>query len=213
MWKIPPFAFNIISPQGAVTGVNTDSFYISVNTVPVDTTQPFKPIKTVRQVSVSWKDYIWYIILGALIVLAIFAIVYYIRESRKKPAAPLPPRPKETPYETAIKALRKMEEEKAWQNGEIKQYYTALTDILREYIERQFQVPAMELTTDELLQNIKPVTILNQQKDTLRAVLTTADLVKFAKMHPGQEEHYDCLRRAIDIVEWTKPKPKEGEDK
>jgi hypothetical protein len=212
-WTIPALPFTIIPANPEDTAslfATTDSLLINVNTVPVDTTKPFNPIKSIRAVKLSWLDYIGYILLGAGVVILILLIVYLIRKRRKRPASPLPPRPKETPYEAAIRALKKMEEDKIWQQTDIKTYYTQVTDVLREYLEKQFSIPAMELTTDELMQQIKPVTILSQQKDTLQKVLSEADLVKFAKMQPTQEEEYFCLRHVIDIVEWTKPKPKEA---
>jgi hypothetical protein len=64
----------------------------------------------------------------------------------------------------------------------------------------------MEQTSDELLQKIKPITKLNQQKNNLQYILQTADLAKFAKLQPVQEDHEASMRKAYEILEWTKPK-------
>lgn len=206
-WKIPAFDFKVIPAAGAQTPsvLSTDSLFITVNTVPVDTTQPFKPIKDIRFVRIPWTSYLGYILAG----LAILALVIWlIRRRKPEPAAPaVKAAPSAPPYELALKALRELEAEKLWQNNEVKMYYTRLTDILRNYFEKQFGVSAMEQTTGELLQNIKNVTQLNQQKDNIEYILSTADLAKFAKQQPMPSEHQDCMKRALDIVEWTKPRP------
>jgi hypothetical protein len=70
----------------------------------------------------------------------------------------------------------------------------------------------MEQTSDELLENIKPVTRLNQQRNNLQYILQTADLAKFAKLQPQPEEHESCMKKAYEIIEWTKPAPEKEEN-
>lgn len=212
-WNLPALKFDVLS-NGAVTdSAFTDSLLIDVGTVEVDTTKAFKPIKAVRSVPWSFWDYWLYFAIGISgIIIGIGLFVYFRSRPKKevlKPAAPAVP-----PYEVALLALRQLKEEKLWQQGDVKQYYTRITDILRAYFEQQFNIPALEQTSEELLQHIKPVTILNQQRDRLRDLLTIADLAKFAKLTPTPEEHERALSQAFEIVEWTKPaveKAKESE--
>ncbi|HVB03479.1 MAG TPA: hypothetical protein VNE41_07140 [Chitinophagaceae bacterium] len=203
LWKIPGFAFRMIPGNGVLT---TDSLYLMVNTVPVDTTRPFRPIKAIREVPFNIMDYLLYILVGlATVVVLVLFILYLIR--RKRPERPPPPpAAKEKPDETAFKALKKLESEKLWQQNLVKNYYTRLTDILRVYLEDQFSIPAMEQTTDELMHHIRNITIVSQQKDNLQIILDMADLVKFAKMQPMAADHEQCMKRALEIVDWTRPK-------
>lgn len=212
-WNLPALKFDVLS-NGAVTdSAFTDSLLIDVGTVEVDTTKAFKPIKAVRSVPWSFWDYWLYFAIGISVILIGIGLFVYFRSRPKKevlkPTAPAVP-----PYEVALLALRQLKEEKLWQQGDVKQYYTRITDILRAYFEQQFNIPALEQTSEELLQHIKPVTILNQQRDRLRDLLTIADLAKFAKLTPTPEEHERALSQAFEIVEWTKPaveKAKESE--
>lgn len=208
-WKIPAFSFGIVSGDSAVTSpaLTTDSLFITVNTVPVDTTKPFKPIKQILSVPFNILAY-WPFILGGIIVLAILVWLIFFKKKKRieKPEKIIPQDP---PYEQAIKNLHALEEEKLWQHHEVKLYYTRLTDILRNYIQRQFGVNAMEQTSDELLQKIKPITKLNQQKNNLQYILQTADLAKFARLQPQPEEHEASMKKAYEMVEWTKPKEEE----
>ena len=208
-WKIPAFSFGIVSGDSTVTSpaFMTDSLFITVNTVPVDTTKPFKPIKQILNVPFNILAY-WPFILGGTIALVILIWLIFFKKKKKteKPEKTLPQDP---PYEQAIKNLHALEEEKLWQHHEVKLYYTRLTDILRYYIQRQFGINAMEQTSDELLQKIKSVTKLNQQKNNLRYILQTADLAKFARLQPQPEEHEASMKKAYEMVEWTKPKEEE----
>jgi hypothetical protein len=210
-WKIPAFDFRIVSGDTAAQppSLQTDSLLIQVNTVPVDTAKPFRPIKEIRGVPFNILAY-WPYILGALILLAILAYFIFFRKKRvvKKPEKKIPQEP---PYDQALKSLHVLEEEKLWQQNKVKTYYTRLTDILRLYIERQYGINAMEQTSDELLQRIKPITKLNQQQNNLRYILQTADLAKFAKLQPSADEHEGSMRKAYEVLEWTKPREEEKE--
>jgi len=210
-WEIPPMRFEVFSganttPDSAVTL----PIGVDVNTVAVDTTKAFKPIKAVQGVPWSIWDYWLYLLIGAAAVLIIGGLIWYFRTRPKK--EPVVKGPTVTPYEIAIADLKSLKEEKVWQQGDIKQYYTRLTDILRTYFEHQFNIAALEQTSEELLQNIKPVTKLNQQRDKLRSLLSIADLAKFAKLQPTADEHEACMQKAEEILEWTKPKTGPAEE-
>lgn len=203
-WELPPMKFEVFSvTDGSYDSVFTDPIFIDVNTVAVDTTKAFKPIKPLRSVSWNLLDY-WPFLLGGMLLIALIVLYFVFWRKRKPAAAPEPPKPSKLPYQLAVEQLEQLGREKTW-NTDVKLYYTQLTDILRLYFEQQFHIAALEQTSAELLQNIKPVTVLNQQRDKLQNILVLADLAKFAKLQPSPQEHEDCLQKAIAIVEWTKP--------
>lgn len=208
-WEIPSFSFRVKSGDTTIAPPTliTDSLAVLVNTIPVDTAKPFEPIKQIRSVPFNILAY-WPYLLGSLIILLLLVYFIFIKKKKIK-LIPEKVIAQEPPYEQAMKSLQLLEKEKLWQHNEVKIYYTRLTDILRIYIERRFQVNAMEQTSDELLKRIKPVTKLNQQHDNLRYILHTADLAKFAKLQPLPEEHERSMQKAYEIVEWTKPKPED----
>ena len=204
-WDIPSLRFDVVQNNGGITdSAFSGSLWVDVNTIEVDTTKAFKPIKAVRGVQWSFWDYWLYFAIGiSVLIIAIGLWVYFRSKPKKvveKPAPPAVP-----PYDSALQQLQVLNAERVWQQGNVKEYYTRLTDILRVYFEKQFNIPALEQTSEELLQHIKPVTILNQQREKLRSLLTVADLAKFAKLHPSPDEHEAAMQQAIEIVEWTKP--------
>ncbi|WP_291911669.1 hypothetical protein [Chitinophaga sp. CB10] len=207
-WEIPAMRFEVLQNNSSLAdSLYTQPVGIDVGTVAVDTTKAFKPIKSV--VAAPWRiwDYWMEITGGMLLVLIIIGIIWYLR-TRKK-SVPEVPTPTVTPYELAMQQLKALKEDKVWENGDVKGYYTRLTDILRTYFEHQFGIAALEQTSEELLQNIKPVTKLNQQRDKLRSILAVADLAKFAKLQPSADEHLTCMQKAEEILEWTRPKAEE----
>lgn len=152
------------------------------------------------------QDYLNYILLGVLILLVLIGIcvaIYLYRKKKKdgyffKPEVVLPP------HIVALMALDKIKDEKIWQRGRDKEYYTELTDILRKYIEGRFGIAAFEKTSDEILlamkQNLETETSVN----TLSQVLKLSDLVKFAKYTPLPDENDLSLMNTSLFINQTK---------
>lgn len=203
LFKVPPFQFTVISPSTGATLLTTDSFLVSVSTVAVDTSQPFKGIKNIIAVKTDWREYLPWII-G--VVLALVALFFIIKKLTKKKETPAPiDVPQESLYQRTTRLLDSLDHKKLWQSGAVKQYYVELTDILRGYIEERFKTPAMELTTDELLTNTHNHKEMSKHYDELSQILTTADLAKFAKAQPLPFEHTQALEQTRKFVEATKP--------
>jgi hypothetical protein len=96
--------------------------------------------------------------------------------------------------------------EKLWQQGKVKLFYSRLTDIIRQYIELRYQVPAMEQTTDQIVGDFsRRALVAGPVQKELQDLLELADLVKFAKWHPMAEEHEQAQQSAYDFILRTKP--------
>ncbi|MCF6224011.1 MAG: hypothetical protein L3J34_09830 [Flavobacteriaceae bacterium] len=181
----------------------TDSVIINVATVAVDTIkQPMFNIKTIQNEPYVFSDYLNYFwgILAFLIVIA--TILYFI--FRKKPTqeevlAKIPP------FDRAKQRLVELDGKKLIKQNRIKPYYVELTDIVRTFIEREMHIPALESTTDELMETITDFnesSHLNIPKETLgklKRLLQEADLVKFAKSKPLLNE-IELHRNDAEII-------------
>jgi hypothetical protein len=192
----------------------TDSLLINVATVAVDTTKIKKfPIKSIKSEPYTFDDFKIYIylLLAALAIIGFWIYWFVIRKRKEEEEEPtykaLPP------YEEAIYRLNELDEKQLWQNNQVKEYYSELTEIVRGYIERELKVPALEKTTDEVLEMLKDFkdadVILTSQEtiDKLKSLLREADLVKFAKSKPLAPEIEEDRKDAQDIVGNLKPKP------
>ena len=192
----------------------TDSLLVNVATVATDTTKikkyPIKSIKKEPYIFDDFKIYI-YLLIAALIIIG-FWIYYFVIRKRKidkdEPTYKTLP-----PYEEAIYKLNELDEKLLWQNNKVKEYYSELTDIVRGYIERELKVPALEKTSDEIIDMLKDfhdASAITTNKTTiqkLKDLLREADLVKFAKSKPLAPEIEEDRRDAEEVLHNLKPKP------
>lgn len=203
-FTIPSFAF-YATTAAATDTLRTDSFKLTVQTVAVDTTQPYKNIKSIVSVKTSWTDNLQLIGgIALLIVIAVIATIYIIQNRKKKGATPVP-EVVETDQEKALRLLDELVQKHLWENGQVKEYYTELTDVIRSYIEARFSTPAMELTTDEILSNVSKRRDMYPYLSALSSILHTADLAKFAKANPTPLEHAQAIDAARAFILDTKP--------
>lgn len=143
-------------------------------------------------------------LIGLILLVALVYLIYYLIKNRKKEIVEEDKLSAIPPYELAISGLDKVKQEKLWQQGRHKEYHSELTDVLRVYIEGVFDLPAMEMTSDEILSYLKDMNSDNKQVYSyLKQILYLADLVKFAKWNVGQDEHELSLKNAYSFVNET----------
>ena len=202
-----------IAPLPFVSGDDTVwSEGLTLNVVQpfeMDTTDmAITDIKGVYKAPIWWWGIFRWVLLALLLAgvgVAGYYLITYLqnrkREEQGNEAITIPLRPAE---EVALEKLDAIKEKKIWQQGQVKEYYTQLTDVVREYIARRFEVSSVEQTSDETLRDIRP--LLSERKDLydqLRKMLTLADLVKFAKWSTTPDENELSLRNAYTFVKET----------
>lgn len=185
-YAIPPFTFEIDGNR-----VSTRAFLFTVTGVEVDTTKGIHDIRDIYEVSLGWRDYVseyWPYAAGAAAVLAaiIAAILVYRRMRERASARPKVEEPvvRKAPHLLAIEALERIRQERLYANDKAKQYYTEITDALRDYIEAVFDMPAHELTSAQILSRLRYADLPKGEMQKLRSLLNLADMVKFAKEKP-----------------------------
>jgi hypothetical protein len=192
----------------------TDSLLVNVATITIDTTKVKKfPIKAIKAEPYTYDDFIIYIyiLIAALVIIGFWIYWFVIRKRKEEVEEPtyraLPP------YDEAIFKLNELDEKLLWQNNQVKEYYSELTEIVRGYIERELKVPALEKTTDEIvetLQDFNDAETIETSKETikkLKKLLREADLVKFAKSKPLALEIEEDRKDAELVIHNLKPKP------
>ncbi len=202
-YAIPPFILEIDGRE-----VRTEAFLLTVETVEVDTTKGIYDLRDIYEVFPNWRDYInayWPYAAGALILFAIIvATVVLILHFRAKKAARIPvapPAPKRPAHELVLEALEKVQREKDYLRKRTKQYHTDITDALRDYIEAVFHLPAHELTSGQILSKLRYTDLPKGQMQELKTILSMADMVKFAKEVPSNEDNERSVAMAIAFVQ------------
>ena len=194
---LPSLAF--ITMQG--DSFYSDSIAIAFLEVPLDTTNAIFDIKQPREVPFNFAEaqpYIW----GGFGLLLLIALVYFfIRKFAKNPT---------TKEEVVVLIPCEIEAQEALQNlkskayiekGLVKNHYVELTEILRHYFDRQFEIDTLESTTDETLALLKDHNLEAKLLEQITDLLVEADLVKFAKSTPDTRTSNNYMERSFTIVE------------
>ena len=204
-----------IEPLAFVSGDDT----VWSESLMLNVVQPFEMDSTdmaITDIKGIYKAPIWWwgILRWVLLALAIagvgvggyYLITYLRNRFGDASATDVPTEPLRPAEEVALEKLDAIREQKIWQSGQVKEYHTQLTDVVREYVARRFEVSSTEQTSDETLRAMRG--LLSDKKELyedLRKMLTLADLVKFAKWTTTPDENELSLRSAYAFVKETTP--------
>ncbi len=182
----------------------TNLFNIKVNNVTVDTLkQPMHDIKA-QIGSETDTDKLWKYLFGILFSIIAGVVAYFIVKRIQNKNLTEEDLYK-TPLEKVTKKLQLLDSKRLVLNGDVKSYYSEMTDVIRDYIEEVFEIPAKESTTSEVIQMLfqtiktKKIQLSKESINDLKRVLQTADLVKFAKSEPMMNE-IEQDRRASEVI-------------
>ena len=201
-YALPPLTLQRMSKDGVVDTLVFDSQTLMVKTMPVDTaTFVVHDIKGQIRYPVTFREVLPWIGLGlgiaALIALVVWLIIRYRRrhgeEAQKKDPA-------------HIVALRKLDNyrgNKMWAPEKQKAFYSGITDTLREYIDARYDIGAMEMTTAEIVKDMKKTDVPADLQDGLKDLFERADFVKFAKFTASDEDNAAALPFAVRFVTST----------
>jgi hypothetical protein len=207
IYQIPP-VFAEIKNENGLKRFYSDYSQLEVMRVkiaPADTaTKIFDIIKPYRAPVTVGEILPWVLIISLLGVL-IWLLIRYIRKHRKSTTGVEIIANPDPAHVIAFRELEKLREDKLWQKGEVKYYYTKLTEILRQYLENRFRVYSLELTTAETLAALLKTGFKKDGSyNQIKTVLTGADLVKFAKYNPEPSENESHFQNSWDFVLATK---------
>lgn len=207
-YPVPAFQFIIDSDT-----LSTIPSLLQVSSVPIDTTvADIKPIKDILEQPVTFREILPWLLLGIGILLIILVIILLAKKKQPK-AIVAPPEPQVVPHEWALEAMHALKAEGLWQEGNIKLYFSRLTDIFRRYIELRYKQPAMESTTDEIMDRMKLLSLDIDLTEQIRSTLILSDLVKFAKSKPVANECEQSFDVVLKFIQQTKQEiPKKEED-
>ena len=204
LYLLPPFI--AIEGQDTIFS-NQEALKVSSPDVDLDNPEEFFDIKDIWRPPFVIADY-YTLIYGVLFALFIICVVgYFIQRMQNRPekAAIEIEAPKRPPHEQAIMELKEVREQKLWQQGRNKEYYTAITDILKRYITARYDSSVLEKTSAEILEFLRYEEADKKHVyDTLKQVVQLADFVKFAKLRPLPDENDITMINANVFVEQTK---------
>lgn len=212
---IPPLTFKVTQPGSQSPQILTSQpVLLEVLNVQVDLKGDIKDIKPLIKAPYTFRDFLPWLLMLLAAGLTGFLIWFYLRKRKQnKPFIKLPAKPQKPPHIIAIEELELLKQEQVWQKGQVKEYYTRLTDILRAYFEARFGVLAAEMTSDEIMNAMKD--LLNDAAMTgdLKKLLSLSDMAKFAKAQPIAADNELSLTYARSVIMNTAPAPVTAKEK
>lgn len=203
----------VLSPTVAlkVDPVELDSTLIVLDEQEQPSDLTVHPLTDVLNIEHKMVDYVpdwiiqwgWWVLLALVLISAgIYVYMHWIRHGR----IPLIPQKKPVPpYDKAIQELTQLKEQQLWQRGSEKEYYTRLTDILREYLQGRFGINAMEMTSGQIMQALRSCAEAESSLGAMDELLKLSDFVKFAKARPLADDNERAYSDAFNFVETTRP--------
>lgn len=199
--RIPALPITLVSGTDSTT-VHTTPVPIYFKTVLQSENEEFRPLKPIFDFARAWWPYIMGLLLLGLLGWYLYRL-YQQKASEPKPK----PRPdfKPTPFvdpldqlENSLKQLRSFTFE---EEEDFKQFYINLGDAIRTYFENLYRIPALESTSREIILELEKRMVDERMISQTRKVLRQADMVKFAKFQPTEEQTEVSLSIARDFVE------------
>lgn len=214
LYYIPPITVKVDGKDyQAKTNLALKVLTVNIDTMKVDSICGFKPEMKPPFSWDDWKPVIWMVI--GLLILAALLIYVVIRLITNKPIIHrIKLRQHIAPHKVAMQKIAQIKEDNLVQSEDSKEYYTQLTDTLRQYISERFKFSAMEMTSSEIIEHLQAENDEEALRE-LRELFQTADLVKFAKYTTLINENDRNLVTAVEYInqtkieEETKPQPTE----
>jgi hypothetical protein len=204
-YRVPPFRLPYSVGEVRDTA-QTAPIWFLVNTLEPDSTvTTIHDIKMPLAEPITFAEIAPWVGGGLALALLITLLVYYIIKRKKGEPVFFNLKPAEPAYVIALRELGKIKDKKLWDTNNHKHYQSFLTDIIRNYIQGQFNISAMEQTTDETICSLKKGKYFGQKLlNDLEETLSLADLVKFAKFTPSVSENEAGLNFGFRFVNETK---------
>jgi len=191
---LPPLSVQLRSGEKLMTNP------VELLVTPTPAGNEVSDAETIRDIvrePTRWTDY-WP---WAAAALAVVILAMWFFRKKPKPVQQVAPVMIQAPaHETTLQQLAVLEQQQPWKHGKTEQFYAELSMIVRGYLERRFNVPALESTTKEILPLLKKTDFPDAQAAVLRDVLNQSDLAKFAQQTPPEQSHEKNLHNARKIV-------------
>lgn len=208
---IPPIKIQYRTKgDSPLKSVLSNSVSFNVHRMNVEIKEDIKDIKPpIRPFDFAFLIYI--LIALTIISILVYYFVYRKYLKRKQEIIIKKKEEKLLSHQLALRKLDQLEKEELWQKGFVKDYHSKITDIIREYFEKQFGLPALERTTTESLNLLSKHPQGTKVIDVTSQFFNSADLVKFAKFTPLESVNFEMMSQAKEIVKKTMSVQKESE--
>lgn len=206
--KIPALRLDVDTPEGLRRLEIPEQELRVAGVIDPDQSDP-KMREDLRPLPTRFRAIWWPLALIAAAVLAVLVVLWWRRRA-ERPAPLAPPKPRALPFDEAIARLEALDRSSLVAEGQVQLYYFRLSEIVRDYVGRRYGFESLELTTDELLAELRRRSTPGLDFDGLSFFLHDADLVKFARQSASPGECKQTLEAMRRLVERSRPAPEQA---
>ncbi|HEY3294192.1 MAG TPA: hypothetical protein VGL38_02010 [bacterium] len=206
----------VLGRGAAAETLYTPAVSVAITPVTPDTAAAIRPNKPYREHPFQWRELLgyWWLPAGIAIAFAAWWIwrKFFSRKAKEEAAAAIPLLP---PHDEAVRSLIELKSKNYPARGMLKEFFSEYSLIMRRYLERRYEFPALEMTTFDLARHLEESSLPDALEQRLLPVLREADLVKFAKHVPDFrmcEAHIDSGFELVDLTK-ERPQPELAEEK
>ena len=202
-YVLPAFPAYLTRSTGEIDTLWFEGGNLEVTTIQIDTTTyvPFD-VKGQMNYPFSMREILPWAGLALLVAIIAFVTYKVIKNLRENKNVFGKAKVEDPPHIIALRKLEKIRNAKGWLKDQ-KQFYTEVTDILREYMEQRYSMQTMEKTSNEILEELSKVDIEPRVYLELEELFNTSDLVKFAKYRADEQECERAIPIAVRFVNST----------
>ncbi len=213
LYYLPPFKVVVDDKDYETKNLALKVYTMNIDTLHVDSIYGIKPVMTPPFEWAEWNLLMWLSVIVFILAIALLYVIIRLKDN-KPIIRRIRLKPRLVPHKEAMRKINRIKDDKIWQKEDSKEYYTLLTDALRQYMNDRYGFNAMEMTTHEIIHELQNVNDADAIRE-LRELFETADLVKFAKYNTMINENDRNLVYAIEYINQTKqeevvaPQPEE----
>lgn len=194
-------------------GVVAETLYaqpvsVTIQTVVMDSAKSVRPLKPYREHPFQLRELLeWWWVAVLLAAAALGWWIwrkYFSRRAREEADAAVPLLP---PHDEAIRNLIALKGKSYPVRGMLKEFFSEYSVVMRRYLERRYEFPALESTTFDLARELEDTRFPQVLTERLLPVLREADLVKFAKHVPDYRVCEVHIESGFELVELTRERP------
>lgn len=202
---LDPVSLRYRTPQGKEEVAETNRLYLTVRSID-PSGRPKTDIRGAKGVLELPRRWRWLVTTVLLLTAVLGGLLFWRRWKRRSQVGEGMKEPALSPEDEALLRLNRLFDSDLIRRGKMKEYFLELSEILKHYFERRFEIQAAESTTSEILRDLREKEVPEGLRDKIQRVLEVADLVKFAKWRPASPEILQVNQKAKQVVEEARPK-------
>jgi hypothetical protein len=197
--EIPALNVEAVKASGEKEVLASEPVKVAVQSVLTDKQDALKDLKPQVELDADYRPFLFLLAALASAVYLVSRLVRFWKNRRKAPV-PKPERIRSA-EEVAREAIERLLARKLVEQGQFKQFYLELSEIIKRFLGSKLGVHSLERTTEEFTRDLRAVSVPSAQYRMIREFLEDCDLVKFAKYRPGAEEVDQILARSKSMID------------